>query len=242
MAEIIKEQVLEAKEVPISGIRKAIAKNLKSVMETVAYVSLTLKADVTNLWNLRSQVKDKVAAESGVKLTFLSWIIKATSIALSEFPAFAAKWDSEKGVTVYPSSINIGIAVDTPHGLFVPVIREVEKLSIIEIQKEIVRLSTLARDKKLRMSDMTGGCFTITNVGSAGVMFGSPIMNKGDVAITATGAITEELKLVEGQVKPSKVMFMSIAADHQWVDGADMARFQGRVIKLLESPEVLGEF
>ncbi|WP_029513232.1 2-oxo acid dehydrogenase subunit E2 [Mycoplasmopsis primatum] len=243
MAEIVKEKALEAKELPIPTIRKAIAKNLKEVVDSVAYCALTIKADVTNLWNLRSAVKDKVLKDHNVKLTFLSWIVKASSIALSEFPNFTAKWDAANAKIIYPDTINIGIAVDTPYGLVVPVIRGVEKLNVIDIQNEIVRLSTLARDKKLKMSDMTGGCFTITNVGSSGVLFGSPIMNKGEVAITATGAIIDELKLTkDAKVENRKIMYLSIAADHQWVDGADMARFQGRVKELIESPEQLGEF
>lgn len=241
--ELAKVKPLEEKEAPISGIRKAIAKNLKEVLETSAYCSLVLKADVTNLWNLRAKVKDKVFEEHNIKLTFLSWIVKASAIALSEYPSFAARWDGVEGKVYYPGTLNIAIAVDTPFGLFVPVIRGVENLSIIEIQKEIVRLSTLAREKKLKMSDMTGGCFAITNVGSAGVLFGSPIMNKGNTAISATGAIIDELKLnKEGAVENRKVMYLPIAADHQWVDGADMARFQGRIKELIENPEQLGEF
>lgn len=242
MSDIVKEKPLEAKEEKIAPIRKAIAKNLKFAMSSVAYCSLVQKANVTKLWNHRLAVKDKVIAEHGVKLTFLSWIIKAVSIALSEFPVFSAKFDEEKGVAIYPDHLNIGIAVDTPSGLVVPVIKNTETLSIVEIQKEIVRLATLARDKKLKMSDMQGGCYTITNIGSVGIMFGSPIMNYPQIGITAAGAIVDEvLATKDGKFESGKVMYLSIAADHRWVDGADMGRFNGRVIELLENPERLGE-
>lgn len=241
MADIFETKPLVAKEEKIAPIRKAIAKNLKFAMSSVAYCSLVQKVNVTNLWNYRLAVKDKVVAEHGVKLTFLSWIIKAVTIALSEYPVFSAKFDEEKGVAIYPEHLNIGIAVDTPYGLVVPVIKNAETLSIVEIQKEIIRLATLARDKKLKMSDMQGGCYTITNVGSVGIMWGSPIMNYPEIAITAVGAITDEVMKKDDNFEVGKVMYLSIAADHRWVDGADMGRFNGRVKELLESPERLGE-
>ncbi|VEU77884.1 2-oxo acid dehydrogenase subunit E2 [Mycoplasmopsis columbinasalis] len=242
MAEIINVKPLEAKEVPLAPIRKAIAKNLKHAMDSVAYCSLVQKVNATPLWNHRKAVLANVQEKHGVKLTFLSWIIKAITIALSEFPIFAAKVNEETGKIVYPDTLNIGIAVDTPYGLVVPVIKGAEKLSIVEIQQEIVRLAGLARDRKLKMSDMQGGCYTITNVGSVGVLWGTPIMNYPEISITAVGAIQDELALVDGQVVANKVMYLSIAADHRWVDGADMGRFNGRVKELLEQPELLGEF
>ncbi|MGY5139517.1 2-oxo acid dehydrogenase subunit E2 [Mycoplasmopsis gallinarum] len=241
MSEIIEVKPLEAKEVKLPPIRKAIAKNLKNAMNQVAYCSLVQKVDATNLWNYRLQVKDKVLAEKGVKLTFLSWIIKAITIALSEYPMFAAKVDEENGIIKFPDSLNIGIAVDTPYGLVVPVIKNADKLSIVEIQQEIVRLATLARDKKLTMADMQGGSYTITNVGSVGVLWGTPIMNYPEIAITAVGAIEDQLTLVDKEIVVKKAMYLSIAADHRWVDGADMGRFNGRVKELLEQPEKLGE-
>ncbi|WHL49090.1 2-oxo acid dehydrogenase subunit E2 [Mycoplasmopsis bovis] len=113
----------------------------------------------------------------------------------------------------------------------------------MKFKKKLLDYQHLQEKRRLKMSDMTGGCFAITNVGSAGVLFGSPIMNKGNTAISATGAIIDELKLnKEGAVENRKVMYLSIAADHQWVDGADMARFQGRIKELIENPEQLGEF
>ncbi|TQC51532.1 dihydrolipoamide acetyltransferase [Mycoplasmopsis mucosicanis] len=242
MTEIVQPKSLEARTEKISPIRKAIAKNLKEVMNTIAYCALTRKGDVSALWDLRKKNVTAVLEKEGVKLTFLSWIIKATAIALSEHQAFIGSWNEETGEITYPDSINISIAVDTPYGLVVPVIRNVEKLSIVEIQKEIVRFAKLAQDRKLTMKDMTGGCFTITNVGSVGVLHGSPIPNKGNVGILAVGAIADEVKVnKDGSFSPSKQLYLTIAADHRWVDGADMARLNNRVFELLEKPELLGE-
>lgn len=241
MSNIIEVKPLEAKVEKLTPMRKAIARNLKTAMSSVAYCSLTLKLDATNLWNHRKAVVNQVAEKEGVKLTFLSWIIKATTIALSEFPIFSAKVNEESGEVIYPAELNIGMAVDTPYGLVVPVIKNAEKLSIVEIQKEIVRLATLARDRKLKMSDMQGACFTITNVGSVGVLYGSPIMNYPEIGILATGAIVDEVMVKDGQFVAGKSMGLSIAADHRWVDGADMGRFVSRIIELLKEPEKLGE-
>lgn len=256
MSEIIKLQPLEAKEVKMAPIRKAIAKNLKNAIDHVAYTSLVQKVDATNLWNYRKEVKDKVLKEKGVKLTFLSWIIKATTIALSENIIFASKVDEENFVIKYPGQLNIGIAVDTPYGLVVPVIKGADKLSIVEIQQEIIRLASLARERKLKMSDMQGADFTITNVGSVGVLFGNPIMNYPEIAILATGAIFDEVALVDTNCCKEankccgsdgkccinkKSMYLSVAADHRWVDGGDIGRFNARIVELLEQPEKLGE-
>ncbi|VEU60452.1 pyruvate dehydrogenase E2 component (dihydrolipoamide acetyltransferase) [Mycoplasmopsis bovigenitalium] len=242
MAEIIQPKALEAKTEKIAPIRKAIAKNLKQVMDSIAYVSLTRKGDVSNLWDYRKANLASVQEKHGVKLTFLSWIIKATSIALTEFPAFLGNWNSETGEVTYPDTVNINIAVDTPFGLVVPVIRETEKLSIVEIQKEIIRVADLAQNRKLTMKDMAGGHFTITNVGSVGAMFGNPIPNLGQVGIIAVGTIADEVKVnKDGTFAPTKQLYTTIAADHRWVDGADMARLNNRILELLEKPELLGE-
>lgn len=237
----IKEQPLVAKVEKIAPIRKAIAINLKEVMNSVAYCSLDMKAKMKKLWDHRAAVNKVALEKHNLKLTFLPWIIKAASIALSEFPVFTAKFDETTGEVSYPSTIDISIAVDTPYGLVVPVIRGIENLSLVQIQQEITRLSGLARDRKLSMKDMMGGCFTVTNVGSVGVISGSPIMNKGQLSIIATGRIEDTVIVEEGNIVPSKIMNISIAADHRWVDGADMGRFTGRIIELLENPESLGE-
>ncbi|MCS4536572.1 MULTISPECIES: 2-oxo acid dehydrogenase subunit E2 [unclassified Mycoplasma] len=242
MSEMIKPKDLVAKVEKIPPIRKAIAKNLKNVMDNIAYCALTRKGDATTLWNYRKANVAKVLEKDGVKLTFLSWITKATAIALTEFPAFLGSWNAETGEITYPDSVNINIAVDTPFGLLVPVIRNVEKLSVVEIQKEIVRLAALAQERKIGPKDMAGGNFTITNVGSVGVLHGSPIPNGGQVGILAVGAIMDEVIVnKDGSFAPSKQIYLSVAADHRWVDGADMARLNNRIIELLQKPELLGE-
>ncbi|WP_438341541.1 2-oxo acid dehydrogenase subunit E2 [Mycoplasma sp. 3341] len=241
MEEIVKVKELLAKEEKLAPIRKAIAKNLKNAMDHVTYCSLVTKVDATELWNYRKAVLNDVVEKTGVKLTFLSFIVKAVAITLSEQPMFSAKVDEEAGVVKFPGELNIGIAVDTPYGLVVPVIRNVEKLSIVEIQQEIVRLAGLARDKKLKMSDMQGACFTITNIGTVGALYGTPIMNYPEIAILATGAIIDDVVVKDKQFVAAKSMWLTIAADHRWVDGGDMGRFNYRVKELLEQPEKLGD-
>lgn len=242
MAEMIQPKELTIKTEKITPARKAIAKNLKQVVDNIAYCALSRKVDSDNLWAYRKQVLADVQEKHGVKLTFLSWIMKATAIALTEYPAFIASWNQETGEVIYPETINMNIAVDTPYGLMVPVVKDVQKLTISEIQKEIIRLAQAAQDKKLKIADIMGGNFTVTNFGSIGAEFGSPIPNLGQVGILGVGAITDGIKVnKDGSMSPYKQMYLTIAADHRWVDGADIGRLNNRIAELLQTPELLGE-
>ncbi|MBG0730943.1 2-oxo acid dehydrogenase subunit E2 [Mycoplasma sp. 'Moose RK'] len=231
---------LESRREPIPPIRKAIARAMTNSWNSVAYVNLVNQIDVTSLWNLRKLVLEPVQKAAGVKLTFLAFIAKAILIALADFPIMAAKYDEKSNEIVYPGTLNLGLAVDTEAGLMVPVIKDAQNLSIVEIAKEIIRLAGAARDKKIKPNEMQGGSFTITNYGSVGSLYGVPVINYPELAIAGVGAIIDSAEVKDGQVVAAKIMHLTVAADHRWIDGATIGRFAARVKELLEKPEILG--
>lgn len=232
----------EAHSEPVSPMRKAIAKAMTNSWDNVAYTNLVHKVDMTRLWNLRASIKDLVFEKENVKLTFLPYIVKAVAIALKEFPKFAAKYNEKENTLDYPGSVNVGIAVDTEAGLMVPVINDANRLSILDIASEVSRLASAARKRTIKPNEMKGAGFTITNYGSVGSLFGVPVINYPELAICGVGAIIDEPVIQNGQIVPGKVMYVTVAADHRWIDGAEVGRFASRVKELLEKPEVLGVY
>ncbi|VEU75774.1 pyruvate dehydrogenase E2 component (dihydrolipoamide acetyltransferase) [Mycoplasmopsis maculosa] len=232
----------EAYSKPVTPLRKAIAKNMTNSWDNVAYTNLVHEIDMTKLWDIRAKIKDLVLAKENVKLTFLPYIIKAASIALKEFPQFTAKYNETNQTLDFPGNINIGIAVDTESGLMAPVIHNADQLSIIETSKEVTRLAGAARNRTLKPVDMKGAGFTITNYGSVGSLWGVPVINYPELAIAGVGAIIDKPVVKAGQVVPGKVMYLTVAADHRWIDGAEIGRFASRIKELLENPEVLGVY
>ncbi|WGI36840.1 2-oxo acid dehydrogenase subunit E2 [Mesomycoplasma lagogenitalium] len=233
---------LEAKREKITPIRKAIARAMINSRDSVAYFSLVNEIDMSKLWDLRKSIVDDVLSATGVKLTFLPYIAKAILIALKEFPVLAAKYDEAAGEIVYPETLNLGIAVDTEAGLMVPVVKDAQNSNIVELAKEINRLALAARDKKIKPNEMSGGSFTITNYGSVGALFGTPVINYPELAIAGVGAIVDRPVVKNGAIVPGKVMNLTVSADHRWIDGATVGRFANRVKQLLEKPEILGVF
>lgn len=224
----------------VAPIRKAIAKAMRNSWSSVAYVNLVNEIDVTALWKLRSTIVEDVAKASGVKITFLAFIAKAITIALHEYPVLAAKYDEATQEIVYPNGINLGFAVDTEAGLMVPVIKNADKLSIVELASEILRLAKAARDRKIKPTEMQGADFTITNYGSVGSLYGVPVINYPELAIAGVGAIVDKALIQNGQIVAGKAMHLTVAADHRWIDGATIGRFASRVKELLEKPQILG--
>ncbi|MDF9627383.1 2-oxo acid dehydrogenase subunit E2 [Mesomycoplasma ovipneumoniae] len=231
---------LDGRREKIAPIRKAIARAMTNSWNSVAYVNLVNQIDVTDLWKLRKSVLESVQKTTGIKLTFLAFIAKAILIALSEYPIIAAKYDETANEIVYPDTINLGLAVDTEAGLMVPVIKNAQTLSIVEIASEIVRLAKAARERKIKPSEMQGGSFTITNYGSVGSLYGVPVINYPELAIAGVGAIIDSAEVKDGQIVAAKIMHLTVAADHRWIDGATIGRFAARVKELLEKPEILG--
>ncbi|AKA49854.1 dihydrolipoamide acetyltransferase [Mycoplasmopsis gallinacea] len=227
---------------PVTPIRKAIARAMTNSWDNVAYVNLVHEIDMSALWDLRSSIKDLVLKSENVKLTFLPYILKAVSIALKEFPKFTAKYNEAKSTLDYPGIVNLGFAVDTEAGLMVPVINDASNLSILELAKEVGRLAKAAREKTIKPNEMKGAGFTITNYGSVGSLWGVPVINYPEVAIAGVGAIVDKPVVKNGAIVPGKVMYLTVAADHRWIDGAEIGRFASRVKELLEKPEVLGVY
>ncbi len=218
-----------------TSMRKAIAKAMKDSWGNVAYTNLAVEIDVTELWHQRNKFKDLVLKEEGVKLTLLPFIVKAISKALEKFPKFNALVDEAKQQIVQKGNINIGIAIDTKDGLIVPNIKDANFKSILEIAKEISDLAQKARDKKIQMNDLSNGTFSISNYGSLGASFGVPVIKYPEVAIAGIGSLEDKIKKDGLHFVERKVMYLTIAADHRWVDGGDIGRFASKIKQYLEN-------
>lgn len=228
---------ISKQDVPIetTSIRKAIAKAMKESWSNVAYTNLAVEIDVTDLWNQRNKFKDLVLKEEGVKLTLLPFIVKAIAKSLEKFPVFNSLVDEAKGQIVQKGNINIGIAIDTKDGLIVPNVKDANFKSILDIAKEISELAQKARDKKIQMNDLSNGTFSISNYGSLGVSFGVPVIKYPEVAIAGIGSLENKVKKDGLHFVERKVMYLTVAADHRWIDGGDIGRFASKVKQYLEN-------
>ncbi|MFN7990674.1 MAG: dihydrolipoamide acetyltransferase family protein [Candidatus Micrarchaeia archaeon] len=224
--------------VPLTHMRKVIAERMLYSKTHIPHACGMDYVDVTKLSELREKEK-KNFEPRGVKLTYLPFIVKACAIALKEMPDFNAHFDNEKSEIVLKKAHNIGIAVDTPEGLMVPVVKDVDRRSIIEIAQEIEHLAVMAKERKLKLEEMRGGTFTITNIGSVGGMYSSPIINPPEVAIMGVHRIKEVPLFVDGKIKPRKILGLSICFDHRVVDGAAATLFLNVVMKHLEDPDLM---
>jgi pyruvate dehydrogenase E2 component (dihydrolipoamide acetyltransferase) len=224
--------------IPLKGVRKSIAKKMIESVTHAAHVTHIDEADVTQLWHIREREK-KIAEMKGIHLTFLPFIVKAIVHALKDFPFVNSGLDEENQEIILKKYYNIGIAVDTDDGLIVPVVKEADAKSILEISKEIEELAKKARERKLDLQDMKGGTFTITNIGSIRGIFATPIINYPEAAILALGRIYDKL-VVEGEkVYKKKVLPLSLSFDHRIFDGAYAAKFVDIVVKHLEDPDLI---
>ena len=219
-------------------MRKTIAERMTYSMNHIPQACGMDFVDVTRLVKIREKEKEKFA-EKGVKLTYLPFIVKTCAIALNKIPDFNAHFDEKTYEIVRKNRINIGIAVDTPDGLMVPVIKDVVSKSIITIAKEIEEVAKLARERKIRLEDLKGGTFTITNVGSVGGMYSTPVINPPEVAIMGVHRIKDLPLVVNDQIVARKVMGISLCFDHRVVDGAKATEFTNIIKRHLEDPDLL---
>ncbi|MDF2814621.1 MAG: dienelactone hydrolase [Paenibacillus sp.] len=224
--------------VPLKGIRKAIANAMVKSVYTAPHVTIMDEVDVTALVELREKAKP-LAEKKGVKLTYLPFIVKALVAAARQFPALNASIDDEKSEVVYKKYYNIGIATDTDNGLIVPVVADADRKNVWSIANEIKDLATRGRDGKLALSEMKGGTISITNIGSAGGMFFTPVINYPEVAILGTGRISEKPIVKNGQIVIGKVMALSLSFDHRLIDGATAQNAMNYIKSLLEDPQLL---
>lgn len=221
--------------ITIKGVRRSIAKNLLASQRTAAFVTGMDEADVTELWDLRVRER-RVAREKGVHLTFLPFFMKAVQHALAAHPAFNASVDEERGEIILKKYYNIGVAVMTPDGLMVSVVKNVEKKTILELAAELQELSKKARDRKITLDELKGSSFTISNYGSFGGIYATPIINYPDIAILGTGKISEKPWVRDGTIVIRRILPLSLTFDHRVVDGADASMFLAKVVKYLEDP------
>ena len=214
----------------ISRLRRVIAERMVESLHVSAQLTTVLEVDVTAIAKLRSRVKDDFESREGVKLTFLPFISKAAVEALKQFPMVNASIDMAEGTITYHEAENLGIAVDTDRGLLVPVIRNAGDLNIAGLSRSIADIAERTRQSKVAPDELSGGTFTITNTGSRGALFDTPIINQPQVAILGTGAIVKRPVVVPdttGQevIAIRSMMYLSLSYDHRLVDGADAARF-----------------
>jgi pyruvate dehydrogenase E2 component (dihydrolipoamide acetyltransferase) len=247
---ITKEDIIKASEktkkaedqygiterVPLKGVRRTISKNLMIAQQTTVFVTVMEEADVTELWNIREREK-KALQEKGIHLTFLPFFIKAVQHSLKEHPFLNASIDGEE--IIIKKYYNIGIAVNTPDGLIVAVIKNVDKKPVRELASEIQDLSQKARERKIKLEELRGSTFTFSNWGHFGGTFATPVINYPDAAILGTGRISDKPWVKEGQIVIRKILPLSLTFDHRITDGADASTFLSKVVHYLEDPGLL---
>lgn len=224
--------------VPFKGIRKVIANAMVKSVYTAPHVTLMDEVDVSALVALRNRAKP-MAEKKGVKLTYLPFIVKALVAACREFPVMNAMIDEEANEIVYKKYYNIGIATDTDNGLLVPVIFDADRKNVWTLANEIRDLAARGREGKLAPNELKGSTISITNIGSAGGMFFTPVINFPEVAILGTGRITEKPVVKNGEIVAAPVMALSLSFDHRIVDGATAQNFLNHIKQLLSDPELL---
>jgi pyruvate dehydrogenase E2 component (dihydrolipoamide acetyltransferase) len=227
--------------IPLKGLRKKIAEKMVRSKFTAPHFGFVEEVDATELVALRKRLNETLAATGDkTKLSFLPFIMKAVLAAMKKYPHLNANMDEAAQELVVRGEFNIGIAVATPEGLTVPVIKGADRLSLRELADEVVRLSNAARERKLKMDELTGGSFTITSLGQTGGIFATPIINHPEVAIMGVHRMRKRPVVDKNdQIVVREMMNLSISADHRVIDGQVAADFVYEVIKYLERPEML---
>lgn len=224
--------------VDMRGIRKKIAENMQMSKAVIPHFTLMDEADVTELVSLRDSLK-AFAEKNETKITYLPFVMKALIATIREFPMFNASIDDAASQIVYKKYFNIGFAADTPNGLMVPVIKNADQKTILELSKEIIDLSKRARDGKLKIDEMKGATITITNIGSVGGTYATPIINHPEVAILGMYKISDKPVIKDGKLEAIKVMNYTITCDHRLIDGAVAANFLKSFLGKIQSPGVM---
>lgn len=226
---------------PMNGVRKKTVQHMTHCWTTIPHVTHFEKADISALETLRAQYAKSFDAKGG-KLTVTVFLIKVLALALRKFPKFNASIDTQTEEVLYKQYCNVGVAVDTPSGLLVPVIRDADAKSILDLSIEIPALAAKARDRKLSIDDMQGGCVTVTNlggVGGGGFQSFTPIINAPEVAILGVSRAAHEPVFENGAFVPKLRLPLALSYDHRLIDGADAARFMKWYVQAIENPWTL---
>lgn len=224
--------------VPLRGIRKKIAENLQMAKHIIPHFTLMDEANVSQLVKVRESIKN-LAEKEGTKITYLPFVMKALIATIRQYPQFNASIDDAAQEIVYKKYFNLGFAADTPNGLVVPVIKNADQKTIVELSKEIIDLSKRARDGKLKPEEMKGATITITNIGSVGGTYATPIINHPEVAILGMYKIQDKVIAENGEFKIIKSMNFTVTADHRLIDGAVAANFLKSFFQRIEQPGIL---
>ena len=219
----------------MSRMRKTIAANMVRSVSTIPHLTNFDDADVTELEHLR-KASTQEYAKNNIKLTALAFVVKAVSLSLRDHPAVNGSVDMEKGEIVYKDYVNVGLAVDTPRGLVVPVLRDCDQMSIPQMAQAIAETAEKAKNAQYVLEDLRGGTFTISNLGAIGGTYSTPIINWPEVAILLVGRSRKMPMVHDDRVEPRLMMPLSLSYDHRIIDGALAARFLKEVIGYLESP------
>ena len=227
----------EIKNESMSSLRKTVSRRLVEAKNTTAMLTTFNEVDMKPIMDLRAKFKDAFKEKHGVNLGFMSFFTRACCVALQEWPAVNAQINGDE--ILYHNYCDISIAVSTPKGLVVPVIRNAESLSMSEIEKKVGELAKRGRDNKLGLDEMTGGTFTITNGGVFGSLMSTPIINIPQSAILGMHKIQERPVVVDGQIVVRPMMYLALSYDHRIIDGRESVSFLVRVKELLENPTQL---
>jgi pyruvate dehydrogenase E2 component (dihydrolipoamide acetyltransferase) len=228
-APVAQESVLGKVE-QTSRLRRVIAERMVKSLHISAQLTSVIEVDVTKISGLRNKVKDSFVAREGVKLSYLPFFAKASIESLNEFPIVNATISEDASQITYSDAVHLAVAVDTPRGLLVPVIRNAGDLTIAGLARKIQDVANRTRDNKVTPDELSGGTFTLTNTGSRGALFDTPIINQPQVAILGTGAVVKKPVVVKGedgsdQIAIRQMVYLALTYDHRIVDGADAARF-----------------
>lgn len=233
---LIEDEKIE--RIPLTKIRKTIAEKMTQSRFTIPHTTAMDELDVTELYELRKRYKDSLREEE-INLTFMPFIIKATIAVLKKMPEFNSTLDEENDELILKKFYHIGIATDTERGLMVPVIRDADRLSIIELAKIVDEISSKAKNNQIELKDLKGSSFTITNYGSIGGYYGIPIINYPESAILGVGRIVQKPIIKNDEIVKAWVLPLSLSYDHRIIDGASGARFLNMMKEILENPEML---
>ena len=221
----------------MSRLRRTVAERLVEAQKTAAILTTFNEVDMSAIMNLRKSYKEKFKEKYDVNLGFMSFFAKAAALALKEHPIMNAQVDGTN--VVYHDYVDMGIAVSTPKGLVVPVIRDVQDMNFAQIEGKIIELAIKGRNADLTPDDMTGGTFTITNGGTFGSMLSTPILNRPQSAILGMHNIVQRPVVVNGEIVVRPIMYLAVSYDHRIIDGSDAVRFLVKIKERLEDPSRL---
>jgi pyruvate dehydrogenase E2 component (dihydrolipoamide acetyltransferase) len=228
----------DVERVSVMRVRRSISQKMVRSKFSIPHVTHMDFANASALVALKSKQAEEAGAK-GIRLTYLPYIMKAAALSLKQHPYLNSSIDTEKNEIILKKYINIGFAVETDDGLLVPVVKQVDQKSIFDLADETQRLADLSRQRKVALADLKGGTFSITNIGSLGGIYSTPIINHPEAANLALGAIREMPWVVDGEITIIHGVYLSLSFDHRILDGAEAARFTNDVIRHIESPETI---